>query len=78
MSVTELRKRIINSVGAIEDEAILNEIHELIKMETEMDSVYKLTDQEKSAIEVGLKDSKAGKIVSSEEANELIAQWLKK
>ncbi len=78
MSVIELRNRIINSVSAIEDEAILNEIHELIKMETEIDSVYKLTDQEKSAVEAGLRDSNEGKIVSSEVANELVAQWLKK
>jgi len=78
MSVIELRKRIINSVSAIEDEVILNEINELIKMETEMHSVYKLTDREKSAVEAGLRDSNEGKIVSSEVANEFIAQSLKK
>lgn len=78
MSDIELRKRIINSVSAIDDEVILNEIHELIKMETEMDSIYKLTNQEKRAVEAGLRDSKEGKIVSSGVANELIAQWLKK
>lgn len=78
MSVIELRKDIINQVKLMEDELVLQEIHDLIKMETDVEAVYKLTDQEKSAVEVGLSDIKQSKIVSSEKANELIAQWLKK
>ena len=62
----------------IDDEIVLNEIHDLIKMETEVNTIYRLTDQEKSAVEEGLQDSKAGKVVSPEVASELIAKWLKK
>jgi predicted transcriptional regulator len=78
MSVIELRKHIISKVNEMEDEVVLHEIHELIKMEAETESVYKLTDQEKIAIEIGLRDIREGRIASSEEANERIAQWLKK
>ena len=78
MSVIELRKHIISKVNVMDDEEVLQEIQELIKMEAEEDSVYKLTDQEKSAVEMGLTDIREGRVVSSEEANERIAQWLRK
>jgi hypothetical protein len=78
MSVIELRKRIINEVNSMEDVVVLQEIHDLIKMETGVESVYKLTSQKKSAVEVGLKDIKEDRIASSEGANERIAQWLRK
>jgi hypothetical protein len=78
MSVIELRKRIIEKLSAIEDELILQEIYDIVKIESEIDSVYKLTAEEKNAIDAGLKDISDGKIVSSEKANALIKEWLKK
>ena len=78
MSAIELRKRIIEKLSSIEDEIILKEIYDIIKIESEIDSVYKLTADEKSAIDVGLKDIQDGNIVSSEKANAMIKEWLKK
>ncbi|WP_331971354.1 hypothetical protein [Ohtaekwangia sp.] len=78
MSAIELRAQIINQISSIEDEMILKEIYDLIKIESEIDSFYKVTNAEKAAIEAGLKDIESGKIVSSEEANDLIKKWLKK
>ena len=78
MSAVELRNRIITKISAIEDEGILEEIYNLIKIESEIDPLYKLTDSEEKAIETGLKDIENGKVFSSEKANELIKEWLKK
>ncbi len=78
MSVIELRKKIIEKLSSIEDELILKEIYDIVKIESGIDSVYNLTAEEKDAIDVGLKDIKDGKIVSSEKANALIKEWLKK
>ena len=50
MSVTELKLQIINKVSSIEDELILAEILSLVNLESEMDSVYKLTEDERKAI----------------------------
>ena len=72
MSAIELRKRIIEKLSSIEDEIVLKEIYELIKMESGIDSVYKLTPEEKTAIDAGLKDIEDGKIVSSQEANDFM------
>ena len=78
MSVTELKLRIINKITAIEDELILEEIFKLVDMESEMDSVYRLTDPERKAIAIGLEDVKEGRVYSSEAAEHMIKEWLRK
>lgn len=78
MSVTELKLRIINKITAIEDELILEEIFRLVDRESEMDSVYRLTDDERKAVDLGLKDIKEGRVYSSEAADNMIKEWLRK
>jgi hypothetical protein len=78
MSASELRLQIINKVSSINDELILEEIYRLVNAESEMDAMYKLSAEEKSAIELGLKDVKEGRVYTSEQADNLIKEWLKK
>jgi hypothetical protein len=78
MSVTELKLRIINKIMTIEDELILKEIFRLVDLESEMDSVYRLTNDEQKAIDTGLKDIKEGRVYSSEAADNMIKEWLRK
>jgi hypothetical protein len=78
MSATELKLQIINKVTAITDELILEEIYKLVNIESEMDSIYRLTDTEKKAIDLGLTDIKEGRTYSSEQADKMIKEWLKK
>lgn len=65
-------------VSSIENEEILKEIYDIIGAEAELQPIYKLTDEEKAAIEVGLSDLREGRVVSSQKANELIREWLRK
>jgi hypothetical protein len=78
MSVTELKLQIINKITTIEDELILEEIYKLVDLESGMDSVYRLTVDERKAIDVGLKDIKENRVYSSEAADNLIKEWLRK
>ncbi|MFZ2906037.1 MAG: hypothetical protein WAZ98_07545 [Cyclobacteriaceae bacterium] len=78
MSATELKLQIINKVSSINDELILEEIYRLINIESEMDSIYRLSDEEKKAIELGLKDIKEGRVYTSEQADNMIKEWLRK
>jgi len=78
MSVTELKLQIINKITTIEDELILEEIYKLVDLESGMDSVYRLTDDEHKAIDVGLKDIKENRVYSSEAADNMIKEWLRK
>ena len=57
MSATELKLKIINKVTSIKDELILEEIYKLVNLESDLDAVNVLTDAEKKAIDLGLKDS---------------------
>ena len=57
MSATELKLQIINKVTSIKDELILEEIYKLVNLESDLDAVNVLTDAEKKAIDLGLKDS---------------------
>ena len=78
MSATELKLQIINKITTIEDELILEEIYKLVNLESEMDSVYRLTDDERKAIDIGIKDISEGRVYSSEAADNMIKEWLKK
>lgn len=78
MSSTELKLQIISKITSITDELILEEIYKLVNLESEMDSVYRLTDAERSAIAQGLKDVKEGRVYSSEAAENMIKGWLEK
>ncbi len=78
MSVSELKLQIINKITTIEDELILEEIYKLVDLESGMDSVYRLTVDERKAIDVGLKDIKENRVYSSEAADNMIKEWLRK
>ncbi len=78
MSATELKLQIINKITSIEDELILEEIYKLVNLESEMDSIYLLTIEERKAIDVGLEDIKENRVYSSELADNMIKEWRKK
>lgn len=78
MSTAELKNQIINKLNQINDEALLNDISRLIQMESEVEAVYKLSDDEKEAVELAFQDIDAGKTYSSSSANQLLKEWLKK
>lgn len=78
MSATELKLQIINKITTIQDELILEEIYKFINIESGMDSIYRLTTDERRAIDAGLNDIKENRVYSSEDADKMIKEWLKK
>lgn len=78
MSAAELKLRIINKIASIEDEMILEEIFKLVESESRIDSVYRLNEAERTAVGIGLKDINEGRVYSSEAADSLIKEWLRK
>lgn len=78
MSATELKLQIINKVISIKDELILEEIYKLVNLESDMEAVYTLSETEKKAIDLGLKDIKEGRVYSSEVAESMLKEWRKK
>ena len=78
MSTAELKNLIINKLSQINDEALLNDISRLIQMESDIKAVYKLSNDEKDAVELAFQDVDAGKTYSSSSANQFLKEWLKK
>lgn len=78
MSASELKLQIINKITSIEDELILEEIYKLVDLESGMDSVHRLTVDERKAIDIGLKDIQENRVYSSEAADNIIKEWLRK
>ncbi|NBP68411.1 MAG: hypothetical protein EBU52_06660 [Cytophagia bacterium] len=78
MSASELKLHIINKVSSINDASILEEIYKLVNMESEIDTEYRLSAEEKKAIELGLKDIEEGRVYTSEQADNMLKEWLRK
>jgi hypothetical protein len=78
MSATELKLEIIKKITAIDDELILEEIFRVVVAESKLEGMYKLSDEEKKAVQAGLEDVRAGRVYSSEVADNMIKEWLKK
>jgi hypothetical protein len=78
MSTLELRKKVIEKIGKIENEDLLNEVNRLIDIEAADFEVYELNDEEMQAIMEAENQIKNGEILTDEEAKKDIAEWLKK
>jgi predicted AAA+ superfamily ATPase len=78
MSVSELKLEIINKVTSISDEQILEDIIRLINQESILAQTYKLTQEERNAVQKGLNDVADGNLHSSESAKNMPEEWLKK
>jgi hypothetical protein len=66
----ELKKKIIEEVNSISDEAILTDIYQLLQHE--QTGEYKLSEEENSAVQDGIEDIKQGRVFSSKEANSIM------
>lgn len=72
-----VRQQIIARVTSIEDPAILNEILAVITAESELEVPHVFTKQERVAVDAGLKDLSDGNVLTHEQAEQMIAKWLK-
>jgi predicted transcriptional regulator len=76
MSTKEL---LLEKIKVIEDEAILEELLEMIELELDLNKEpIKLSSEQKTAIDEGLKDIEDGKSFSNEDARKMIDEWLRK
>lgn len=78
MITEEMRKQLIAKINSTKDENILEEIYRILEVgEIEIDMVL-LSEDQKKMIDQGLKDLEEGRVLSNEEANRQIDEWLKK
>ena len=78
MSTVELRKKVIEKIKKIDDEDLLNDVNQLIDLETSDFEIHELNEEEKAAILEAEAQIKNGQFLTDEEAKKDIAGWLKK
>jgi len=73
------KEKIIEKIHTINDEAVLRELLEIIDLELGMGGdLVKVTDQQKLAIDEGLKNLDEGKFFSNNDARKITDEWLRK
>jgi len=74
MSTVELRKKVFEKLETVDD-YLLKEILTLIEFETE-DGLFKLSDNQKSAVDESRQQIKKGNTFTNEEVDKEINEWL--
>ena len=74
----DIKERIKQRINDINDPKLLVELLKAVELESEIEHVEELTEDEKKAIDEGISDADSGKLHSNLEASQLVKEWLKK
>ncbi|MEO6283926.1 MAG: hypothetical protein ABIN80_20960 [Dyadobacter sp.] len=77
MSTVDLKERLISKIQEIENEDLLAEAYRLLGMETGIEEPFKLTADQRTAINTGREQIKTGEFLTDQEANDNMEEWLK-
>ena len=78
MTTKELKSKVIGKIIETNDNAILEEIYKILDETFEDSDIYQLSENHKTAIELGINQIKNGEYLTNEQANKEAAQWLNK
>ena len=78
MSSAELKKRLIDKIQKTDNKNLLEEAFRLLQMESEDIEVYKLSEEQKNAVNEARQQIKNGQFLTDDEANKDIDEWLGK
>jgi hypothetical protein len=78
MSTIELRKKLIERIQETDNKRLLEEAYRLLEMEIEELEVYKLSDEQKMAVNESREQIRKGSSLTNEQANSDIEEWLEK
>ena len=78
MITEEMKKQLIDKINSTTDENALEEIYRILEAgDIEVDMVI-LSEDQRILIDQGLKDVEDGRVLSNEEANRQIDEWLRR
>lgn len=78
MSTIELRKRLIDKIQKTDNKDLLQEAYRLLELETEDIEVYKLSEDQKKAVNEARQQIKEGQFLTNDQADKEIDEWLNK
>ncbi len=77
MSTEQLKNLVIDRISEIEDENFLQAIKTILDTNTGVGSIYKLTEEQKQKVIIGLAQLDNGQIISNEELEQEEDEWLR-
>lgn len=77
MSTEQLKNLVIDKILEIEDESFLQAIKTILDTNTATHSIYRLTEEQKKKVEIGLNQLSQGQIISNEDLEKEEDEWLK-
>jgi hypothetical protein len=78
MSSIELKRLLIEKIQKTDNEDLLAEVHRLLDLETEDIEIYKLNDEQRKAIAEARQQIANGQVLTDEQSNKEIDEWLGK
>jgi len=69
-----VKEKIIERVNDINDPQLLDELLQAMELEHEIEHFHQLTNDEKMAIDEGIKDADSGNLHSSNDASQLVRE----
>lgn len=76
MKTIEIKKKLINEINLSKNKNLLEEFYHFLNLENEIQQIYKLNMEQKSAIVEAREQIKNGDYLTNEQANEEIDEWL--
>ena len=78
MKTVEIKKKLIDEINLSDNKDLLVEFYNFLNMENEIQEIYQLNNEQKTAILEGRNQIKNGDYLSNEEANHEIKRWTEK
>ena len=75
MSTAELKTNLISRIANTEDPGIIEELHKLLDFELDNET-YELNSQQQQRVSDAKSECLAGNVISEQQADEAIDQWL--
>ncbi len=76
MTTVKIKKKIIKRINDSENELLLEEIYRLMEGD-DTDEIMYLSDAQKASVREGQEDYRQGRVVSQEDLDREIDEWLK-
>lgn len=76
MKTIEIKKKLIDEINLSDNKDLLEEFYRFLNLENEIQEIYKLNEEQNSAIAEARNQIKLGDCLANEQANQEIDKWL--
>ena len=76
MKTTDIKKRLIDEITSLDNRELLEELYRFLNLEKKIEKVYKLSEDQESAVAEAREQIRTGDYLTNEEANDDIDKWL--